>query len=52
MNSVKFTTEGTAEVKVWWAEGGEDNRQMAILDASGNQVAITEGTYTKNDPYI
>ncbi|SFB87187.1 hypothetical protein [Butyrivibrio sp. YAB3001] len=51
-NSIKFTTSGEATVKVWWAQGGDDNRQMAILDGSGNKVCVTEGTYTKNSPYI
>lgn len=51
-NAVKFTTKAAATVKVWFAEGGEDNRQIAILDASGNVVASTSGTYTKNSPYL
>ncbi len=51
-NAVKFTTEGTAEVKVWWAEGGDDNRQMAILNSNGEMVAVTEGTYAKNEAVI
>ncbi len=51
-NVVKFTTSNSASVKVWWVQGGDDSRQMALLDASGSQVAITEGTYTKNSPYI
>jgi hypothetical protein len=51
-NAVKFETSDKATVKIWWVEGGEDNRQMAILDADGNIAAITDGTYTKNDPYF
>lgn len=51
-NSVKFTTDGAASVKVWFVEGGEDNRQMTIIDASGNEVASTKGTYNKDKPYL
>ena len=32
-NAVKFTTEGPASVKIWWVEGGDDNRQQTILNA-------------------
>lgn len=51
-NAIKFTTANPATVKVWFAEGGDDNRQVAIIDASGNQVAVTKGTYTKNTAYL
>ncbi|MCI7758892.1 MAG: hypothetical protein MSH49_02590 [[Eubacterium] saphenum] len=51
-NAVKFTTDGAASVKVWFAEGGDDNRQMTIIDASGNEVASTKGTYEKNKAYL
>lgn len=51
-NAVKFTTESPATVKVWWAQGGDDSRQMGILNSAGTMVAVTEGTYTKNSPYI
>ncbi|MGN1187117.1 MAG: pectinesterase family protein, partial [Lachnospiraceae bacterium] len=47
-NSVKFTTENPATVTIWWVEGGDDNRQMAILNAAGEQVAITDETLAKN----
>lgn len=47
-NAMKFTTSNKATVKVWWVEGGDDNRQMAILDASGKQVAVTDLTIAKN----
>ena len=52
MNAVKFTTNGAATVKVWWAQGGDDSRQMVILDGEGTEVAATTGTWKKNDPYI
>ena len=51
-DSIKFTTEGTAKVKVWWVEGGEDNRQLTILKADGTTAQVTSGTYTKNSMYI
>ncbi|MGN0329317.1 MAG: hypothetical protein ACI4D4_10115 [Lachnospira sp.] len=47
-NAVKFTTEGKAAVTVWWVEGGDDNRQMAILGSDGSQVAVTDVTLAKN----
>jgi len=47
-NAVKFTTSNPATVKVWWVEGGDDNRQMAILNASGAQVAVTDVTLARN----
>ncbi len=50
-NSICFTTEGPATVKIWWVQGGEDNRQMAILDAEGAILVSTSGEYTKNSPY-
>ena len=51
-NAVKFTTGSAATVKVWWVEGGDDNRQITILDASGNTVATTEVTAAKNATVI
>ncbi len=51
-NAIQFTTNGSATVKVWWAQGGDDSRQITILDAEGNEVATTSGTWTKNSPYI
>ena len=51
-NVVEFTTTGKATVKVWWVQGGDDHRQVGILDTNGNVVVQTEGEYTKNSPYI
>ena len=31
-NAIKFKTSNAATVKIWWAEGGDNNRQMAILN--------------------
>ncbi len=51
-NLVSFKTANPATVKIWFVQGGEDNRQMAIWDASGAQVAVTEVSgMKKNDPY-
>ena len=47
-NAIKFTTNNAATVKVWWVEGGEDNRQITILNASGSAVATTAETLAKN----
>ena len=47
-NGGKFTTVGAAEVKVYWVEGGDDNRQMALLNGSGTVAAKTEETLAKN----
>lgn len=47
--AVKFTTSGAATIKLWWVEGGDDNRQMAILNEAGEEVARTNETLAKND---
>ncbi len=47
-NAIKFTTSNPATVKVWWVEGGDDNRQMAILNSAGTAVATTNETLAKN----
>ncbi len=52
--ALKFTTTKAASVKIWWVEGGEDNRQIGIADASAysgtehNTVAKTNETLAKN----
>jgi len=52
-NAIQIKVDGKASVKIWFVQGGDDNRQVAIFDASGNQVAVSaiEGM-VKNDPYI
>lgn len=47
-NGVSFKTTGAAEVKVYWVEGGDDNRQMALLTGSGTVLAKTGETLAKN----
>ncbi len=47
-NAIKFTTSSASTVKVWWVEGGDNNRQITILDAAGVAVATTEETLAKN----
>ena len=51
-NFVSFKTEGTAKVKIYWVEGGTDNRQMAIFNSTGDVVTKTEVTAAKNDPVV
>ena len=51
-NVVEFTTEGPATVKIWWVQGGDDNRQMGIFDAEGNVLTQTEVTLEKNKPAV
>ena len=46
--AVKFTTSAAATVKIWWVEGGDDNRQMAILNEAGEEVVRTNETLAKN----
>ena len=52
--ALKFTTTKAASVKIWWVEGGDDNRQIGIADASAysgtekNTVAKTNETLAKN----
>ncbi len=49
-NAVKFTTSGSASVKVWWVCGGND-RKITILNGSGESVATTD-TATKDSIYL
>ena len=51
-NFVSFKTEGTAKVKIYWVEGGTDNRQMAIFNSTGDVITKTEVTAAKNDPVV
>lgn len=46
--AVKFTTSAAATVKLWWVEGGEDNRQMVIFNEAGEEVVRTADTLEKN----
>lgn len=50
--AVGFTTSSAATIKLWWVQGGDDNRKMAIYDASGSIVAETNATLAKNDACI
>lgn len=50
-NALRFATDGPATVKIWWVQGGEDHRQMGILNADGEVVTQTSGEYEKNSPY-
>ena len=46
--AVKFTTSAAATIKLWWVEGGDDNRQFAILNEAGEEVTRTNETLEKN----
>lgn len=53
-NAIKFTTKKAATVKIWWVQGGNDNRQIGIASATGysgtdkNTVVATNETLAKN----
>lgn len=48
-NSVRFTSAyDNTLVKIWWVEGGDDNRQIAIRDAEGSIAAVTAENAAKN----
>ena len=57
-NAIKFTTKKAATVKIWWVQGGEDNRQIGIASATGysgtdqNTVVATNETLAKNEACI
>lgn len=47
-NAVSFTTSGSSEVKVWWVEGGDDNRQITVVNGKGETVYTSDVTLAKN----
>jgi cytosine/adenosine deaminase-related metal-dependent hydrolase len=50
-NGIVFTTTEAATVTVWWVEGGEDHRQVALYDMDGNIVVQSDNQEAaKNDP--
>ena len=57
-NAIKFTTKKAATVKIWWVQGGEDNRQIGIASATGysgtdqNTVVATNETLAQNEACI
>lgn len=48
MAGISFTTEASAEVKIWWV-CGDVGRQMTILDSTGAEVATTGDVLAKNE---
>ena len=46
-NAIRFTTEGTATVTVWWA-CGDAGREVTILDKDGKAVDTTSEGLAKN----
>ena len=51
LNTVKFTTENAASVKIWWVSGG-DGRSFAIYDDAGQILMNTTDESVKNSLYI
>ena len=51
INSVSFSTEGAASIRIWWVSGG-DTRQFALYDAQGVILQKTEVNSVKNALYI
>ena len=51
INSVRFTVDGPANIRIWWVSGG-DTRQFALYDAQGVILAKTEVESIKNALYI
>ena len=49
--AIKFTTVAEADVTVYWVSGG-DGREIKVIDAEGNQAAITSVGSIKNTAYI
>ena len=50
--AIGFHISGRSTVKVWWVQGGDDNRSMAIYDASGAILMRTSEELLKNDPCV
>ncbi len=52
-NGIAFTADGKGTVDVWFTQGGDDNRQVALFTPDGTQVAVSELTgMVKNSPYL
>ena len=51
INSVKFTADGPATVRLWWVSGG-DGRQFALYNGACEVIARTEVNSLKNALYI
>lgn len=57
-NAIKFTTKKAATVKIWWVQGGDDNRKIGIASATDysgtdqNTVVATNETLAKNEACI
>ena len=49
---IGFSISGSSTVKIWWVQGGDDNRAMALYDADGNILETTSETLAKNDPCV
>ncbi len=51
INGVVFTTTDETTVKIYWVQGGDDHRQVALYSLAGEIVAQSDNqTAAKNDP--
>lgn len=48
-NAISFTTSGASDVKVWWVEGGADNRQITVVNSKGETVYTSNETLAQGD---
>ena len=51
INSVSFTADGPATLRIWWVSGG-DTRQFALYDGACSVIAQTTVDSVKNALYI
>ncbi|MBQ0072149.1 MAG: hypothetical protein KBS81_09915, partial [Spirochaetales bacterium] len=48
-NAISFTTSmPNATVKVWWVEGGDDKRQLTVLNSKGETEFLSSADLAKN----
>lgn len=50
-NCIKFTTSGSAKIKVWWA-AAKAKRTVSLYDSEKKVVSTDGSTSTQNDPFI
>ena len=50
-NCIKFTTSGSAKIKVWWA-AAKAKRTVSLYDSEKKVVSTDGSNSTQNDPFI
>ena len=51
INGIVFTTADETTVRIYWVQGGDDHRQVALYNLAGEIVAQSDNqTAAKNDP--